>query len=165
VLSLEKDGVIIEGDENLLNHATEYYSELFGTGDDHNIHIDQNVWEALEVVSIDDNEELCRPFSESEIKDALLQMKGNKATGPDKIHVEFYQKCWHIVKDDIIQLFADFHNDQVNISRINYGIITLLPKVSDVSRIQHFRLICLLNCLYKLITKILTLRLEKLLIN
>jgi hypothetical protein len=65
------------------------------------------------------------------------------------------------VKDDIIQLFADFHNDQVNISKINYGIITLLPKVSDASRIQQFRPICLLNCLYKLITKTLTLRLEK----
>jgi sugar diacid utilization regulator len=72
VLSLEKDGVIIEGDENLLNHATEYYSELFDSGDDRNIHIDQNMWEALEVVSVDDNEKLCRPFSESEIKDALL---------------------------------------------------------------------------------------------
>ena len=45
-------------------------------------------------------------------------------------------------------------------SRINNGIITLLPKIKEASRIQQFRSICLLNCLYKLITKTLTLRLE-----
>jgi len=43
---------------------------------------------------------------------------------------------------------------------LNYGIITLLPKVVDAERIQQFRPICLLNCLYKWITKVLTLRLE-----
>jgi hypothetical protein len=59
-----------------------------------------------------------------------------------------------------MQLFSYFHEGSVDISRINYGIITLLPKVSDAARIQQFRPICLLNCLYKLITKTLTLRLE-----
>lgn len=65
------------------------------------------------------------------------------------------------MKTDIIQLFDDFYNGLVNISRIYYGIITLLPKVSDASKFQQFRSICLLNCLYKMITKTLTLRLEK----
>jgi hypothetical protein len=64
------------------------------------------------------------------------------------------------VRGDIVQLFDDFHKGKANISRINYGIITLLPKISDASKIQQYRPICLLNCLYKLITKTLTLRLE-----
>ena len=82
------------------------------------------------------------------------------AARPDKIPIEFYQSCWNIIRVDIIQLFDDFYNQRVDTSRINYGIITLLPKIKKASRIQHFRLICLLNCLYKLITKTLTLRLE-----
>jgi hypothetical protein len=88
-------------------------------------------------------------------------MEKNKAAGPDKIPIEFYQVCWNIVKYDILQLFDDFHNEKVDICRINYGIIALIPKVSDAARIQQFRPICLLNCIYKLITKTLTLRLEK----
>jgi hypothetical protein len=88
-------------------------------------------------------------------------MEKNKAIGPDKIPIEFYQSCWEIVKDDILQLFADFHNDKLNISRINYGIITLLPKITEATKIQQYRPICLLNCLYKLVTKTLTLRIEK----
>jgi hypothetical protein len=60
----------------------------------------------------------------------------------------------------MLQLFSDFHAGNVEISRINYGIITLLPKTVDASKIQQYMLIGLLNCLYKLITKTLTLRLE-----
>jgi len=60
-----------------------------------------------------------------------------------------------------MQLFLDFHEGKVDISRLNYGVITLLPKVSDATKIQQCRPICLLNCLYKLITKVLTVRLEK----
>jgi len=45
-------------------------------------------------------------------------------------------------------------------SRLNYGIITLLPKVIDAERIHQYRPICLLNCIYKWITKVLTIRLE-----
>jgi hypothetical protein len=59
-----------------------------------------------------------------------------------------------------MQLFDDFFNQTVDISRINYGVITLLPKIKDALKIQQFRPICLLNCLYKLVTKTLTLRLE-----
>jgi mannosylglycoprotein endo-beta-mannosidase len=40
VVSLENNGELIEGDENLLKHATDYYKELFGLEEDHNIHID-----------------------------------------------------------------------------------------------------------------------------
>ena len=75
VLSLENDGEIIEGDENLLNHATEYYTNLFGPEMGHNIHIDQSLWNELEQVSDLDNELLCKPFTEQEIKDALDKMK------------------------------------------------------------------------------------------
>lgn len=112
-------------------------------------------------MSVEDNLMLCEPFSETEIKNTLFQMEKNKTAGPDKIPIEFYQACWGIVKDDIIQLFDDFHAGRVDISRINYGIITLLPKVADAAKIQQFRPICLLNYLYKLITKTLTLRMER----
>jgi hypothetical protein len=161
VLSLEKDGEIIEGDDNLLKHATEYYTDLFGPVDYHDIHIASSLWDELPKVTDQENEEFCKPFSEIEIKEALFQIETNKAAGPDKIPIEFYQTCWEVVKHDIIQLFADFHAETVNISRINYGIITFLPKKSDASTIQQYIPICLLNCIYKLITKTMTIRIEK----
>jgi mannosylglycoprotein endo-beta-mannosidase len=134
ILSFEHGDNTIEGDENLLTHATDYYSDLFGHVPAFNIQLSEHLW------------------------DGTVSLEKNKAAGPDSIPIEFYQACWKIVKSDIIQLFADFHQGKVDISRINYGTITLLPKVSDAARIQQYRPICLLNCLYKLITKTLTIR-------
>ena len=59
----------------MLNHATEYYTELFGPTDDHNIYVDPSLWEELEQVSEEENQMLTKPFSELEIKEALFQMK------------------------------------------------------------------------------------------
>jgi hypothetical protein len=64
------------------------------------------------------------------------------------------------MKAGVIELFNDFYLGTLDITRINFGIITLLTKVKEAERIQHFRPICLLNCLYKWFTKCLTIRLE-----
>jgi hypothetical protein len=58
-------------------------------------------------------------------------------------------------------MFSDFYCCTLDIKRLNYGTITLLPKVKEASRFQQFRPICLLNCLYKWFTKCLTMRLEQ----
>jgi hypothetical protein len=57
-------------------------------------------------------------------------------------------------------IFYDLYSGQLDINRLNYVIITLLPKIKDASKIQHFIPICLLNCLYKWFTKVLTSRLD-----
>lgn len=49
----------------------------------------------------------------------------------------------------------------LDLSRLNYGVIILIPKVTDANTLKHFRPICLLNVCFKLITKILTRRLTK----
>jgi hypothetical protein len=64
------------------------------------------------------------------------------------------------MKAGVIELFNDFYLGTLDIKRINFGIITLLTKAKEAERIQQFRPICLLNCLYKWFTKCLTIRLE-----
>jgi hypothetical protein len=86
-------------------------------------------------------------------------MDKNKASGPDGIPIEFYQHCWGILKYDVLEMFADFYDGTLDIRRLNYGIITLLPKSKDARKIQKYRPICLLKCIYKWFSKCLTLRL------
>ena len=90
------------------------------------------IYKSAEKVSDEDNCSLTQPFSEAEIKHALFQMERNKVAGPDKIPIEFYQSCWDIVKTDILELFDDFHKCGFDMRRLNYGVITLLPKIQDV---------------------------------
>jgi hypothetical protein len=56
----------------------------------------------------------------------------------------------------MIPLFSDFHAKALGIKRLNYGIITLIPKSKEVVKIRQYRPICLLNCIYKWFTKTLT---------
>jgi hypothetical protein len=94
-------------------------------------------------------------------------MEKNTAPGPDHFPIEFYQHCWDFkhcwdfIKNDLVALFHDFHNLNLDIGRFNYGIITLLPKVKEANNIKQYRPICLLNVIYKIFTKALMLRLEK----
>jgi hypothetical protein len=43
---------------------------------------------------------------------------------------------------------------------MNHGIITLLPKIKDASKIRQFGPTCLINYVYKWFTKVLTMRLD-----
>jgi hypothetical protein len=57
-------------------------------------------------------------------------------------------------------IFNDFHQNKIDLVKINYGVITLLPKSEDASTIQKYRPICLLQVLFKIFTKALTVRSE-----
>jgi hypothetical protein len=156
-----KDGAdTIFRTDNRIKHATDYYKKLFGPREGNNFGLEPSPWSPGESVTNQENEELSKPFHEDEIKEALYQMEKNKAVGPDGFPIEFYQHCWEVIKGDIIDMFHEFYAGSLDIKRLNYGIITLLPKVKDAGKIQQFRSICLLNCLYKWFTKCLTLRLQ-----
>jgi len=76
---------VIEGDENLVNHATSYYKTLFGPDIGNTFPLDPSLWNNDEKVSEEDNSALIKPFTEEEIKFTLFKMEKNKAIGPDKI--------------------------------------------------------------------------------
>jgi hypothetical protein len=133
---LQSGSVTIQGDEELLKHATSYYKDLFGPGDDNAIDVDPSLWSDESMVNEQEIFYLTKPFSEEEIKVALFQMDENKATSPDGLTIEFFQVCWHIIKNDMLELFVDFYLGNLDIKIINYGIITLLPKTKEASMIQ-----------------------------
>ena len=85
-------------------------------------------------------------------------METNKVAGPDGMPIGFYQACCQIIKHDLLQLFKDLHGHRIDLVCINYGIITLIPKSDDAKVIQKFGPICLLQVLFKIFTKPMTMR-------
>jgi hypothetical protein len=57
-------------------------------------------------------------------------------------------------------LFCCLHAGQLELFRLNFGDIVLLPKVNEAERIQQYLPICLLNVSFKIFTKVATLRLN-----
>ena len=72
-------------------------------------------------------------------------MEKSKAPGPDGFPAEFYQKCWHIIKKDLMDMFVAFHKGELPLFHLNFGTIILLPKKEDAIQIQQYRPICLLD--------------------
>lgn len=96
-----------------------------------------------------------------EIELAHREMDSNIAPGPDGLPAGFYKKMWHNIQEVIIEMFSKLHVEKLNISIMNYGLITLIPKIKGANNIKQFRPICLLNVDYKWFTKVLTMRLTR----
>jgi hypothetical protein len=47
----------------------------------------------------------------------------------------------------------------LDISRLNYGVITLIPKIKEANNVKQYRPICLLNVSFKIFTKLIMNRL------
>jgi len=77
-------------------------------------------------------------------------MEHNKAPGPDGFPVQFYQVFWNLIKDDLMALFMDFHKEELNLYSLNFGIITLIPKIQEATKIQQYMPICVLNVSFKI---------------
>ena len=93
-------------------------------------------------------------FSYEEVRAAVFQMEDNKALGPDGYPTEFYEAFWDTIKVDLMAMFMDFHNRNLLLHSLNFGIITLLPKKTNDVQIQQYIPICLLNVSFKIFTKV-----------
>jgi hypothetical protein len=87
-------------------------------------------------VSHEENTILYADFIEKEVFEAIMQMKENKAPGPDGFPAEFYQSFWEVIKIDLMRLFEAFQNGNLPLFHLNYGTIVLLPRKEDATRIQ-----------------------------
>lgn len=125
------------------------------------ISLDETNVQDIPQLNEQENEVLSARFTEQEVYDAIVQMKHNKAPGPDGFPAEFYKKCWHVIKGDLMAMFHDLFNGRLQLFHLNFGTITSLPKKVDAMRIQQFRPICLLNVSFKIFTKTATNRLTK----
>lgn len=81
-------------------------------------------------------------------------MRENSVPGPNGYGVIFFKKFWEYLKGDVMNMFQDFFNNTLDIQRLNYGVITLVPKLKEATNIKHFRPICLLNVDFKCFAKV-----------
>lgn len=101
--------------------------------------------------------------SDSEIREAVMSINGNKAPGPDGFSATFYESYWHIVGEDVIRDVRDFFISSYLHPQQNETHIRLIPKIVGPRSVADYRPIALCNTHYKIIAKLLTRRLKPLL--
>lgn len=99
-------------------------------------------------------------FSMEDIKDVVFSLGATKAPGPNGFNGMFYQRNWDVIKDDICLAICGFFEDGRLPLDINETLVTLVPKVHMPESINQLRPISCCNFVYKVISKLVVLRLE-----
>lgn len=141
--------------------ATNYYKDLLKYEDRPNIELGEMFFPQEDRVCEEENRDLEEPFCENEIKTAVFGSYSDGAPGADGLSFMFYQKYWDVVKGDLVKMFESFHQGRLPIRRINFANISLIPKENGACTTKIFKTISLLNCSYKIFTKVLTNRINR----
>ena len=68
------------------------------------------------------------PFGEDEALHALNEMNGDKAPSLDGFTIAFWQNAQIFVKEDIMEMFREFHVNGTFTKNLNATFIVLIPK-------------------------------------
>jgi hypothetical protein len=119
--------------------------------------------DGIEFPSLGDEENmgLILPFSMEEIETVVMESDSNKSPGPDGFNFAFIKALWSLIKGEIRIMFDQFHGiGTIPMSFTSYFVV-LIPKVNSPFTLGDFRPISLLGCMYKIIAKVLTARLAR----
>lgn len=104
---------------------------------------------------------LTREVSEHELELALKQSISDKAPGPDGLNAGALKSTWHIIKYKMLEIVQTFIANGTVPHGMNSSFICLIPKDKEPVQIKDYWSISLINCSLKLLSKILTNRLSK----
>mgnify|MGYP000450585649 FL=1 len=101
--------------------------------------------------------------TDEELNIALRSMESNKSPGFNGITTDFYKHFWPILGQELANIlnFA-YDNGSLALSQ-RRGIISLIFKKEDRTKLKNWRPITLLNTDYKILTKALANRLQQIL--
>jgi hypothetical protein len=88
-------------------------------------------------------------------------MNAASAPGPDGFGPSFYKAAWDTVVSRLQPFLDELHQGGAELERINRSFIVLLPKTAGAVSISAFWPICLQNCDIKIVSKLLTTRLQR----
>ena len=153
-------GNLVEGAEAGIQHFEFLFKE------EANLHLPEIVHSAgffPSSVSEEDNCELMKPVTMQYIKHILAISKNDKSLGPDGILVEVYRCLFDVLGEDLLRV--------IELSRIsakipavfNSTFLALIPNIDHSLSFEDFRPVSLCNFVYKIMGKIISIRIRNVL--
>ena len=151
----------VETENEMIDVATNFYQELYDVKP-----IDTSYWKDLfaDITTLNQNDIdlLDRDITTNECYDALKAMPAGKVPGDDGLTVEIWKFIFPIIGEHYLRMIntakckGQFHDGFLN------GFLTLLKKEGDFNgSMKNFRPLSLMNIDYKIISKVLSTRLKK----
>lgn len=168
ITSLKKeDGSIQRDPKEILEEEEEFFKKIYETKNTSpETDSFKHFFESADLPTLDDDEaESCEGLlTIKECADALGNLHNNKTPGSDGFTIEFYRCFWEMLGQFMVDSFNyAYEHGHLSISQ-RLGIISLIPKKNkNLEHLKNWRPVSLLNNDYKIATKAIASRMEKVL--
>ncbi|CAA7030621.1 unnamed protein product [Microthlaspi erraticum] len=156
----DDEGHLVTQPRELEKLATDYYRKLYSL-DDVDAVVERLNPDGFMRLTWAERNELNKAFSARDVESSIRSMRGFKAPGPDGYQPVFYQDSWDVVGESVARFALEFFRTGVLPPGTNDAIVVLIAKVMKPEKITQFRPISLCNVLFKTITKMMVMRLKR----
>ena len=102
-------------------------------------------------------------FSEQELKTSINDLHSDKSPGPDGLSLEIFRICFEELKVAFLDMIIEVRYQETLSDSQKQASIVTLPKQGDLTLLKNWRPLSMLNTDYKILTKMLSNRLAKVL--
>lgn len=165
IKTLTKDNMdTISDTSDIISETYHFYKSLY-TAEATDVQAQREFFGTYPLPTLpEENRDYCdAPLSEHELHQALLSMENNKSPGIDGLSTNFYKFFWTLFGSELTAVYNyAFLQGTLSVTQCR-GIITLVFKKGDHTKLQNWRPITLLTTDYKILTKTLANRLKSVL--
>ncbi|XP_057811785.1 uncharacterized protein LOC131026023 [Salvia miltiorrhiza] len=154
-------GAVVYEQSVIERHIVEHFTTLFSQGVTSSVDLVDIEANIDLQVNDDHNRGLIEIPSDEEITAAVHDMEASSAPGPDGFSGVFFHRCWDIVKEDTIRVVRCFFLNSYLPNGCNANTLVLIPKVEAVTSVSDLRPIILSNFFFKIISKVMAVRLNR----
>lgn len=158
---IKEDGSCITSHEDIEEEVLKFYSALLGSSESNLAGLNIPAIRNGNTLNQFQRDMLIGPVSNAEIDTAIKGMDVNKTPGIDGYGVGFFKDAWSIVGSDVREAILDFFLRNRLHKGFNSSVVALIPKHKEAKMIKDFRPISCCSTVYKIISKVLTNRLSK----
>lgn len=157
ITSISANGITIDDFAGIQNEAVSFFRNIFK--EDHSC---RPIFSGLKfrILSDEQARSLIAPFSRMEIDSAVDSCNAQKAPGPDGFNFRFIKAAWDLIKEDIYGIIDEFYSSSCLPKGSNVAFIALIAKCENPEEFKDFRPISMVGCVYKIIAKLLSRRLQ-----